>query len=204
MPAPRKIQTQFVPSGNIENLKATRAFVAEPIDDDSNPTLGLETVVMDGEYAGTPVTDYLNIQESKKNPGELYISKKGKMGATLRNVLNVDEYNAMVDQLNGIEETREAWLPIIAEAINTAENPVLRAVIVQNEPKDEANLRNKLTKKYEEIGPYIDPAENQKILETREQIAGNGNKKAAAKKLEEEMADDLSESEKASMERALG
>ena len=183
MPAPRKIQKEFVPEGNTENLRMNRAFPADPVDDDSDPTLGIEADVMDGEYKGTPVIDWLNIQESKKNPGELYISKKGKLGATLRYVLSVEEYNAMVDRLNEVEETREAWLPVIAGAISGAENPVFRSVIVQNEPRDEANKRNKLTKKHEEIYPYIAPEEQQAILETREQITGNTNgKKKKSKK----------------------
>ena len=190
MPAPRKIQTQFVPEGSTENLKVDRAFVADPIDDDANPTLGLETVVMDGKYAGTPVTDYLNIQESKNNPGELYISKKGKLGATLRHVLSTEEYNAMVDEMNVVEEAREAWLPVIADAINNADNPVFRSVIVQNEPRDEANLRNKLTKKHEEIYPYIAPEEQEAILETREQITGNTNGKKAKKSKKSKSTDE--------------
>ena len=172
--------------------------MAEPLDDDADYTLGIEAVVMDGEFEGTPVSDYLNIQESKNKPGELYVSKKSKTGATTRNVLSIEEYNTMVDRMNEVEETRKAWIPVLAEAINNAANPVFRSVIVQNEPKDETNKRNKLTKKPEEIGPYVDPVENQKILETRDQIADNGNgskKRKTTKKAKKEEATNVTDEE---------
>jgi len=188
MPAPRKVQERFIPEGNIENLRLVNARMAEAYDEDQHPTLGLESVVMDGEYAGTPVTDYLNIQESKKNSGELYISKKGKLGRVLLNALSVPEYNAMCEALAKVEETREEWLPIIAEAINDAENPVLRAVIVQNDPVDEINKRNKLSKKYDDINPYIDPEENEKVLSIREQIV-NGSKQNAQPEISDQEVD---------------
>jgi hypothetical protein len=74
LPSPlKKIQVQLIPEGKICNLRITSAFLADSYEPHS---LGMEAVVTDGEYEDEPVTDYLNIQESKKNPGELYISRK--------------------------------------------------------------------------------------------------------------------------------
>jgi hypothetical protein len=201
VPSPlKKIQEQFVSDGTICNLKLTNAFMAEPYEEGYPHTLGIEAVIMDGEYTGIPVTDYLNIQDSTKNKGELYISKNGKLGRTVRNSLSVQEYNALADRLGEVEATREAWLPIIAEALTDAENPVFRGTVVQNEPADETNLRNKLSKDPKDINPYIDPAVDKEINAAREKVQGSKNGKKTKKTAEP----DLSTEDQRLMEEAIG
>lgn len=202
MPSPlKKIQERLIPDGEICNLRLARAFVADSYEE-SPPTLGIEAVVMDGEYEGEPVTDYLNIQESTKKEtlGDLYISKKGKLHRTLRFSLSTKEFNDLADRLAEAEASREAWLPIIAEALTEADNPVFRSVVAQNEPEDEANKRNKLTKEPNQIAPYMDPDEDAKIRRTSRGLR-EGQKAASKAK---EPASELSAKEKAEMEKALG
>src|SRR5215217_6209315 len=144
MPSPlKKIQERLIPEGEICNLRTTNAFLANNFEPHS---LGIEAVAMDGAYEGEPVTDYLNIQESTKNPGELYISRKGKLHRTLKYSLTINEFNELADRLAEVEMDRDNWIEIIAERLKNAENPVFRSVIVQNDPEDPADKRNKLTK----------------------------------------------------------
>jgi len=199
VPSPlKKIQERFVPEGYIENLRITSASLVGSYLD-APPTLGIEAVVVDGEYEGEPVTDFLNIQESKKNSGELYISRKGKLHQTLKNSLSTREFNDLADTLSQVEEDRAAWIEVIAEALNDAENPVFRSVIVQNDPEDIANKRNKLTKEPDEIGPYMDPETDKEINETRERLQGNGSSKKKTK-----AKADLSPEDEEMMKEALG
>jgi hypothetical protein len=161
LPSPlKKIHERLIPEEEICNLRITNAFLANSFEPHS---LGIEAVVMDGEYEGEPVTDYLNIQQSKQNPGELYISRKGKMHRTLKNALATREFNNLADRLAEVEMERDNWIEIIAEALKNAENPVFRSVIVQNDPEDPADRRNKLTKEPEQIAPYVDSEEDAKL-----------------------------------------
>lgn len=198
MPSPlKKLQERLIPEGNIDNLRITSASLAEYRDPH---TLFVDTVVMDGEYEGEPVSDFLNIQESKKNPGELYISKKGKLHQVLKNALTKPEFNALADELGNVEEDRDEWIKAIAEALKGASNPVFRSVVVQTQPEDPSvDVRNKLTKEYEEIGPYIDPDTNREINETRERLRGNGSAKKKTK-----AKADLSPEDEERMKGALG
>jgi hypothetical protein len=161
MPSPlKKIVEEFVPAGTDHNLRITDGWLADNFEP---PTLGIHATVMDGDYEGEPVEDYLHIQESKYNVGELYISKKGKMARTLTSALTVKEYNALADELAKVEASRVAWIERIAAALKNAENPVFRSEVVQNEPEDPTNRRNKLTSEPERIGPYIDPEEAEEV-----------------------------------------
>ena len=206
MPAPlKKRQERFVPNGNIENLRIKHAFLQERNEQEGTPaSLGIEAVVVDGEYDGTPITDYLNVQESIKNPGELYISKKGKLLKTMENALTTKEWNALCDAMRDLPETREAWIGAMVDALENAENPVLRGVIVQSEPDNPANIRNKLSKDPKDIGPFISPEEDAKINEAREKLQGNGksSKSKTSKKAAEEPK--LSKSDQELMEQAIG
>jgi hypothetical protein len=200
VPAPlKKIQERFVPEGNIENLRIMRAALAGSYQD-APPTLAIDTVVMDGEYEGEPVTDFLNIQESKKNPGELYISRKGKLHQTLKNALSTREFNDLADKLAQVEEDRTTWIELMAEALKDAGNPVFRSVVVLNDPEDIANRRNKLTKEPDEIGPYVDPETDKEINETAKRLLGNGSSKKKTKKAEA----DLSPEEEKNMKEVSG
>src|SRR5215204_2980759 len=161
LPSPlKKIQERLIPDGEICNLRITNGFLADNFEPHS---LGIEAVVMDGEYEGEPVTDYLNIQESKNNPGELYISRKGKLHTTLKYSLTISAFNDLADSLSEVEMDRDTWIEIIAEALKNAENPVFRSVIVQNDPEYPADKRNKLTRDPEQIAPYMDPQEDTKL-----------------------------------------
>ena len=206
MPAPlKKRQERFVPNGNIENLRIKHAFLQERNEQEGTPaSLGIEAVVVGGEYDGTPITDYLNVQESIKNPGELYISKNGKLLKTMENALTTKEWNALCDAMRDLPETREAWIGAMVDALENAENPVLRAVIVQSEPDNPANIRNKLSKDPKDIGPFISPEEDAKINEAREKLQGNGksSKSKTSKKAAEEPK--LSKSDQELMEQAIG
>ena len=206
LPAPlKKRQERFVPNGNIENLKITHAFLQERNEQEGTPaSLGIDAVVVGGEYDGTPITDYLNVQESTKTPGELYISKNGKLLKTMENALTTKEWNALCDAMRDLPETREAWIGAMVDALENAENPVLRAVIVQSEPDNPANIRNKLSKDPKDIGPFISPEEDAKINEAREKLQGNGksSKSKTSKKAAEEP--ELSKSDQELMEQAIG
>jgi hypothetical protein len=183
VPSPlKKIQERFVPEGEICNLRITSASLANNFDP---ATLCLNAVVIDGEYEGEPVTDYLHIQESRQNSGELYMSRKGKMVGVLKNALSTREFNELADRLAAVEMDREEWIKLIADALNNAENPVFRSVVVQNDPEDEANRRNKLTKEPEEIAPYLSPEQDQATREVVEKITGK-SRSSKAKKSETE------------------
>jgi hypothetical protein len=198
LPSPlRKIQERLIPEGEICNLRITSAFLADNYEPHS---LGMEAVVMDGEYEGEPVTDYLNIQESKKNPGELYISRKGKMHRTLKNALTTREFNDLADRLAEVEIERDIWIEIIAEALKNTENPVFRSVVVQNEPEDPADKRNKLTKDPEQIGPYIEPEEDAKLKQQLQAVRDGSTSKGKTQDNDPK----LSAKEEAEMKEALG
>jgi hypothetical protein len=198
LPSPlKKIQEQLIPEGEICNLRITSAFLADNFEPHS---LGIEAVVIDGEYEGEPVTDYLNIQESKKNPGELYISKKGKMHRTLKNSLTTREFNDLADRLAKVEMDRDNWIEIIAEALKNAENPVFRSVVVQNDPEDPADKRNKLTKEPEQIAPYLDPEEDAKLMQKLKGVHDGSKVKGEPK---DNNSAKLSAKEEASMKEAF-
>jgi len=198
LPSPlKKIQERLIPDGEICNLRITNGFLADNFEPHS---LGIEAVVMDGEYEGEPVTDYLNIQESKNNPGELYISKKGKLHRTLKYSLSTREFNDLADRLAEVEMDRDIWIEIIAEALKNAENPVLRSVVVQNDPEDPADKRNKLTKDPEQIVPYMEPEEDGKLKQQLQAIRDGSTSKGKPENNNLE----LSAKEEAEMKEASG
>ena len=198
MPSPlKKIQEQLIPEGEICNLRITSAFLTNNFEPHA---LGIEAVVMDGEYEGEPVTDYLNIQESTKNPGELYISRKGKLHRTLKYSLTINEFNDLADRLAEVEMDRDNWIEIIAERLKNAENPVFRSVIVQNDPEDPADKRNKLTKEPEQIAPYLDPEEDAKLMQKLQAVHDGSKAKGEPKDNDSK----LSAKEEAGMKEALG
>jgi hypothetical protein len=123
LPAPlKKRQERFVPNGNIENLRIMHPFLQERNEQEGTPaSLGLEAAVVGGEYDGTPITDYLNIQESTKNPGELYISKKGKLLKTLENALTTKEWNA-----------HRRYAPVKANQLRGGSSPLTDGIVLSN------------------------------------------------------------------------
>ena len=198
MPNPlKKIQEQLIPEGEICNLRITSAFLTDNFEPHA---LGIEAVVMDGEYEGEPVTDYLKIQESEKNPGELYISRKGKLHRTLKYSLAISEWNDLADKLAEVEMDLDKWIEIIAKALKNAENPVFRSVVVQNDPEDPADKRNKLTKEPEQIAAYLDPEEDAKLMQKLQAVHHGSKAKGEPK---DNNRPELSAKEEAEMKEAL-
>jgi len=55
-------------------------------------------------------------------------------------------------------------------------------VVVQNQPEDPANKRNKLAKVPDEIGPYISPEEDEVIKAATKKVTGSKSQAKASKK----------------------